>query len=202
MGKDFRYFPYWLSWSSQWSVMVTCTRAGRVRQGIGPTRTVLKSELTQPYQIFCLVVQSTCPTNCHFKFIILQSKGFSQKCRHYGLNIWWNGYATWCFQKALYFQTLLTHSLCTMLKSATDLPTGYQRATGGEEMSMCICHTHTSVLYIQLMNTEFKVFLHSFYYLLSVVFKTFQKTTGFLTEILRKRQSKQPKQNAEGPATL
>lgn len=56
----------WLPWSSQWIDMVICSKAGRVWQRPGPTHMILNSDfmgfgLTQPYQLFCLVAQSTRP---------------------------------------------------------------------------------------------------------------------------------------------
>jgi hypothetical protein len=36
----------WLSWSSQWGVMVTCSRAGRA----GSLPTILKSEIPQGFK--------------------------------------------------------------------------------------------------------------------------------------------------------
>lgn len=118
------------------------------------------SELIQPYRFFCLGAQPTCPTNCHFKFIILQVWVF-HKCRQHGLNIWGNGYRTWCFQRALYFQTFIIHHTVFEYHaekhhwSSHWIPkTERQR----RNVRVYLPHTHTSVLHIQLINTELSIF--------------------------------------------
>ena len=69
MGKDGLHALNDCPWSSQWGVMVMCSRAGRVWQGTGSAHSCcsqfsdsLGSEPAQTYQFFCLVPRSTCPT--------------------------------------------------------------------------------------------------------------------------------------------
>ena len=54
--------PDRLSWSSQWGVMVTCPKSGRVWQGVASflpylVMSLMGFGLTQPYQFFCLVAE-------------------------------------------------------------------------------------------------------------------------------------------------